>query len=967
MIQCRLGPVASKKPFLTLLILCSLPLTAQIPPGYYDATTGLSGQALADAVHDIIDDHLRFPYTSSSTDVWDIVAAADEDPANSQNILSIYKNESKPKSDHTSGSGWNREHSWPKSLGFPDDGSCNYAYTDTHHLFAADWSYNSSRSNKPYDDCNSGCAEWVALGASSSNWTAGSFNTGSWEPWDDKKGDLARAMFYMAVRYNGGSHGVSSCNEPDLQLTDDRNLIQSFQTNQSLGYMGVLSTLIAWHNSDPVDAREQARNEVIFSYQGNRNPFVDHPEWVASIFGGGDGSGGTPGGGGTGPGPGTGVVWINEIHYDNASTDSGEGVEVAGPAGTDLGGWQLVAYNGSGGLVYQSLTLSGTLADQQNGFGTAWFAMSGLQNGAPDGIALVDPQGGVAEFISWEGSFSAADGPANGLTSTDMGVAESGTTPVGHSLQLAGTGSTGSEFTWQAEQANTAGSPNTGQNFSGGTPPGGGSSGGSGLVWINEIHYDNASTDSGEGVEIAGPAGTDTSGWQLVAYNGNGGASYQTTNLSGTLTDQQGGIGTAWYAISGLQNGAPDGIALVDPVGAVTEFISWEGSFTATNGPANGLTSTDMGVAESGSTAVGDSLQLGGSGSQGSDFTWEAEQANTAGSPNANQTFTGGTPPGGGGDLWVNEIHYDNASSDTGEGVEVAGAAGTDTSGWQLVAYNGNGGASYQTVNLSGVLADQEGGYGTSWYAMAGLQNGAPDGVALVDPMGTVVEFLSWEGSFTASNGPASGLVSVDIGVSETSSTPVGHSLQLGGSGTQAEDFVWEAAQAETSGDVNANQTFGSGPAAWTVLDFNDFEAGMGAYSDGGSDCRRSINDSAFAYDGNYCVRLRDNSGSASSFFSTNGSDYSAYNELRVSFWFYPSSMESGEDFFVEFFDGSQWQIVASFASGVEFNNGNFYSAEVFVDAASYNFGSANKIRIRCDASANGDRVYIDTLEIAAR
>ena len=83
-------------------------------------------------------------------------------------------------------------------------------------------------------------------------------------------------------------------------------------------------------------------------------------------------------------------VFINEIHYDNIGPDTGEAVEVAGPAGTDLAGWSLVLYNGNGGAPYNTMRLSGVIADQQGGFGTVAFAThNGLQNGSPDGIALV--------------------------------------------------------------------------------------------------------------------------------------------------------------------------------------------------------------------------------------------------------------------------------------------------------------------------------------------------------------------------------------------------------------------------------------------------------------------------------------------------------------------------------------------------------------------------------------------------
>ena len=122
-------------------------------------------------------------------------------------------------------------------------------------------------------------------------------------------------------------------------------------------------------------------------------------------------------------------------------------------------------------------------------------------------------------------------------------------------------------------------------------------------VFINEIHYDNVSTDTGEAVEIAGPAGTDLTDWNLVLYNGNGGALYTTTTLSGVIPDQQNGYGTVsvFYPTNGLQNGNPDGLALVNPGDTVVMFLSYGGTFVAVGGPADGLTSTDMGVSEGGS------------------------------------------------------------------------------------------------------------------------------------------------------------------------------------------------------------------------------------------------------------------------------------------------------------------------------------------------------------------------------
>ena len=159
-------------------------------------------------------------------------------------------------------------------------------------------------------------------------------------------------------------------------------------------------------------------------------------------------------------------VFINEFHYDNVGVDAGEMVEVAGVAGTDLTGWSLVFYNGLDGLSYRTEALSGTLPDQGGGFGTVTvnLPLDGIQNGdtAADGIALVDDSGKVLEFISYEGVLTAGNGPAAGMNSTDIGVAEDGTTPVGQSLQMTGAGQT---FTWTAASANTSGAVNTGQDF----------------------------------------------------------------------------------------------------------------------------------------------------------------------------------------------------------------------------------------------------------------------------------------------------------------------------------------------------------------------------------------------------------------------------------------------------------------------------------------------------------------------
>jgi len=164
----------------------------------------------------------------------------------------------------------------------------------------SDVAYNSTRNNKYYDNCNpsldntctnaslqttqyDGDGDGITEGGNTgttypgnSNWT----NDNVFEAWNFRKGDVARAMFYMDVRYEGlGEVDSTGTTEPDLILTNDENLL-----NASGPHMGKLSTLLQWHIDDPVDDIERQRNEVVFSYQTNRNPFIDHPEWVACIF-----------------------------------------------------------------------------------------------------------------------------------------------------------------------------------------------------------------------------------------------------------------------------------------------------------------------------------------------------------------------------------------------------------------------------------------------------------------------------------------------------------------------------------------------------------------------------------------------------------------------------------------------------------------------------------------------------------
>ncbi|MBK6725800.1 MAG: Ig-like domain-containing protein [Xanthomonadales bacterium] len=278
---------------------------------YYAGVDASTCVTLRSTLHDKIDDHTAFPYSHATLpDTWTVLEAADQDPLSSSSVLEVYENASYAKAGGGN-SNYNREHTWPNSYGFNNLSGVNgsgvpqsSAYVDTHMLYLSDIEYNSNRGSKPYANCpdTDGCSADATLAyngfgggavtyaSGNHNWrkTAGSEAFGSYEVWNHRKGDMARAVLYMDIRYEGGTATGGNTigqSEPDLIVTDDRNLILSrASTTTGPAYMGLKSTLLAWHAADPPDEHELLRNGVIFSFQGNRNPFIDHPEWAECLF-----------------------------------------------------------------------------------------------------------------------------------------------------------------------------------------------------------------------------------------------------------------------------------------------------------------------------------------------------------------------------------------------------------------------------------------------------------------------------------------------------------------------------------------------------------------------------------------------------------------------------------------------------------------------------------------------------------
>ena len=256
-----------------------------IPVGYYDGLDDLEGDALKAALNNLIKDHTEYPYShATKTDVWDILREADEDPNNEDHIIGFYTGLSIPKDcqqgmDSPDGlcdlevNGvfddyeWNREHIWSKSRGdFSNDTLT--AHNDTHHLVAAERTMNSTKNNRFFEDCQDGDDTNIE------ERDFGNFTCNIWEfePRDEVKGDVARMIFYMAVRYEDPGFDLEVVDDPD----EDSDL--------KLPVYGDLDDLIRWHIEDPVSEEEARRNDIIYSYQGNRNPFIDHPEYVELIW-----------------------------------------------------------------------------------------------------------------------------------------------------------------------------------------------------------------------------------------------------------------------------------------------------------------------------------------------------------------------------------------------------------------------------------------------------------------------------------------------------------------------------------------------------------------------------------------------------------------------------------------------------------------------------------------------------------
>ena len=454
-------------------------------------------------------------------------------------------------------------------------------------------------------------------------------------------------------------------------------------------------------------------------------------------------------------------VFVNEIHYDNDGADSGEGVEIAGPAGTDLSTWSLILYNGNNGEIYSTINLNGQLADQQGGFGTIFFATPGLQNGAPDGLALVNPSNSVVQFLSYEGSFMAIEGPAMGLMSDDIGVVETSTTALGTSMQLTGSGSAYPEFSWQTSLPSTYDMVNSGQIFGDGTPA---------APVINEFVFNHDGTDNNEFVEVKGAPNTDFSSYTLLEVEGDSPASGVIDEVINLGTTDANGYWFTGYLSNSIENGTVSLLLVENFTGSLGDDLDTDNDGILDNQPWDTIVD-DIGVNDGGASDInyasvvllqnfdGISFTVGGASRipDGTDTDspadWTRNDFAGAGLP----LFPGVTADpgeainiGGGQNLLasqpvaqviINEIDADTESTDTAEFIELfdGGSGNTSLDGLVVVLYNGSNDLSYNAFDLDGFSTNSEGYFvlgnaGVSnvdlVFGSNGLQNGA-DAIAI--------------------------------------------------------------------------------------------------------------------------------------------------------------------------------------------------------------------------------------------
>ena len=260
-----------KKVFLLFIGLCFALMVSAQPANYYNSANGLTGNQLKVALHNIIKGHTSISYSQLWTAFWTtdnkgngVVWDMYSDRPNGTPPYTYYLGQDQCGNYSGEGDCYNREHSWPSSW-FNDQSTPR---TDLHHIFPVDGYVNNKRSNYAFGEV--GSASWTSQnGSKLGTCKTPGFSGTAFEPIDEYKGDFARAIMYMSVRY----------------YTEDGSWGSSDMTNKSEILPWAINLLLRWNEQDPVSDKEKERNDAIYNdFQHNRNPFVDHPEYARMIW-----------------------------------------------------------------------------------------------------------------------------------------------------------------------------------------------------------------------------------------------------------------------------------------------------------------------------------------------------------------------------------------------------------------------------------------------------------------------------------------------------------------------------------------------------------------------------------------------------------------------------------------------------------------------------------------------------------
>ncbi len=923
-----------------LLLIYSLSATAQIPSYYNDVNLTLNGSALKDELATkIISTHNTF--LSYTPGVWDALKQTDLDPTNSSRVLLIYgwnDSDSDITNDRTRGrdqnggnSGdWNREHVYPKSLGNPNLGTTG-AGADAHSLRPCDGSRNSSRSNRKFA-AGSGAASYITP-------------EGNWYPGDEWKGDVARMMMYMYLRY--GNQTLPTNVGVGSSVPTDTNMIDLF---------------LQWNAEDPVSDVEKRRNPILQVEQGNRNPFIDNPAFATQIWGGPQAEDlfGNTGSGSDTQSPTTpsNLVSSNitQSTVDLTWSASTDNIAVAGYRiyrnGTQIATTQNTNYNAtalSSGVTYSfyvtAYDAAGNASSNSNTVSVTTQSGGGSGGGNASDLLISE----YVEGSSYNKAIEIANftGSSIDLSSYSLRKATNGSGSFSSILNLSGQLANGQVYIVANNSASTAIisvaniTENSVTTFNGNDAVGLFKNG----VLIDLVGNQSSSATFAQDVTLRRKS-------TITAPN----SSYITSEWDTFTIDTFSNLGTHT-----IDTGTADTTAPSIPSGLIASNTTQTSTDLAWSASTDNVAVTGYDVYQ-GSTIIGTinstSYTVNNLTANTSyNFYVRAfdEAGNFSNSSNA-VSVTTLPEPSTNGDLIISE--YVEGSSNN-KAIEIANLSGAtvDLSEYSLrKATNGSGSFS-SVLNLTGQLADGD------VYVVA--NSSATTAILNVADI--------TEASITTFNGnDAIGLfkngVLLDVigDLNSSSNFAQDVTLQRNSSisspNTTFTSSEWDILATDTfSGLGNLNNGGGTNPTGPIVLAESYFESGWDNWTDGGSDVARYSG--SRSYQGSYSIRLRDNSGTASA-MTSEAYDLSSFDSVEVDFYFYSYSMESGEDFWLRYYDGNSWQTVAVWARGTDFNNNTFYNATVTLSKSNYNFASNGQFRFQADASNNSDYIYIDQVTI---